>query len=50
MHIRGGEGIARKVDNPIMELVVTLRDEASLLAVVGVTYVKCRATSIPMLR
>ena len=44
--LRGVEGLARKVSNPITELVVTLRDEASLLAVKGVTYFKFRASYI----
>ena len=37
MHVRGGEGLARKVGNPITEIVVTRRDKASLLAVNGVS-------------
>ena len=36
MHVRGGETLNCKVGNPIMELVVTCRDEAALLTVKGV--------------
>ena len=50
MYVRGVEGLARKSGNPITELVVTRRDEASFLAVKGVADVKCRATSIAMIR
>ena len=39
-HVRWGEGLARKVGDPITEIVVTRRDEASLLAVKGVAYFK----------
>ena len=35
-HVRGGECLTCKVGNPIMELVVTCRDEAALLVVKGV--------------
>ena len=49
MNVHGGEGIARNFRDPIIELIVTLRDEASLLAVKGVAYVKCRATSIAII-
>ena len=48
--MRGGEGLARKVGNPITELVVTRRDKASLLAVNGVSDGKCRPTYIEMVR
>ena len=46
MHVRGGEGLAFKFGNPIMELVVTCRDQASIIAVKGVSYVEFRAISI----
>ena len=47
-HVRGGEGLYRMVEDPIMDLVVTCRDEASILAVKGVADVKFCATSITM--
>ena len=50
IQVRGGEGLTRKVGYPITEIVVTRRDEASLLAVKGVAYVKRRATSVAMVR
>ena len=50
MYVRGVEGLARKFGNPITELVVTRRDEASFLAVKAVTDVKFRATSIATVR
>ena len=34
-HVRGGEGLSCKVDDPIMELVLTLRDEATHIVVQG---------------
>ena len=40
MHVCGGEGITRKVGDPITKLIVTRRYEASLFAVKGVEYVK----------
>ena len=49
-HMRGGEVLARNVGDPITELVVTCRDNYSLLAVEGVADVKYRATSIAMVR
>ena len=49
-HVRGGEGLACKVGNPITYLVVMLYDEASLLAVKVVVNFKCRTTSIAMFR
>ena len=45
----GVKALLRKVGHPIMELVVTRRDEASLIAVEGVADVKFRATSITMI-
>ena len=45
-HVHGGEELAHKVKYTITELVVTRRDEASLISVKGVAYVKCCATSI----
>ena len=50
MQVCGGEGLDIKVGDPITELVVTRRDEASLLAFKGVEDVKFRATSIAMFR
>ena len=46
--VRGGEGLYHKVRNPLTELIVMRRDEASLLAVKGVSDVKCCATYIEM--
>ena len=37
--VRGGKGFACKVGKPIMELVVTSRDEAILLEIQGTKYV-----------
>ena len=48
--MHGGEGLACKVGESITELVVTRRDEASLIEVEGVADVKCRATSIEVFR
>ena len=45
-----GEGLALKVSNPITELAVTRRDEASLLVANGVTDGKCRPTPVSMVR
>ena len=50
VHVRWGEGLARKVGNTITELVMTRRDKASILAVKGVVDVKWRATSITVIR
>ena len=47
--MRGDEGLDRKADDTIMELFVTLRDEASILAVKCVEDIKFRATSTSML-
>ena len=47
--MRGGEGLARKVGDPITELVVTRR-EASLLAVEGMEDLKCHTASIEIFR
>ena len=47
-HMCGVEGLARKVGDPIMELVVTCRYEASLLEFQGEADVECHATSITM--
>ena len=41
--MRRGEGLASKVGNPIMEIVVTRHDEASLISVKAVADVKCCA-------
>ena len=49
-HVCWGEGLARKVGDLITELLVTRRDEASLLVVKGVADVKRRLTSISMFR
>ena len=49
-NLRGGEGLARKVGDPITELVVAFHDEAFLLAVKGLIDVKRCATSITMVR
>ena len=38
MHVRGGEGLARKVSVPITEIFVKHRNEAPLLAVEGATF------------
>ena len=46
----GVKALLRKVGHPIMELVVTRRDEASLIAVEGVADVKCHEKSITMSR
>ena len=48
MHVSGSEVNARKVDDPIMELVMTRRNEASLLAVKFVADFKCHTTSVTM--
>ena len=48
--MRGGEGLACKVGDPITELVVTLCAEASLLVVKDVSDVKYCAISIAMFR
>ena len=37
-HVRGGKSPARKICNPVTELIVTRRDEAAPLAVKGVAY------------
>ena len=37
-HVRGGESPACQIRNPVMELIVTRRDEAAPLAVKGVAY------------
>ena len=47
-HMRWGEGLARKVGNPITGLIVMRHDEASLSAVKEVADVKYRAISITM--
>ena len=39
-HVPVGEGLARKVGDPIMDIFVTRQDKASLLSVEGVAYVK----------
>ena len=44
--MRGGEYLSRKAGKYIIELVLIRRDEAFLLAVKGVEYVKCRAAYI----
>ena len=49
-HMRGDEGLARKVDNPITELIMTHLDEASLLSVEGVVDSKFCSKSIAMFR
>ena len=49
-HVCGGEGLSRKVGNPITELVATRRDEASLIAVKGTEDGKCRPTPVAMVR
>ena len=48
MHAHGGGGFAINVRYPIVDIVVKRSDEASLLAFIGVAYVKCRATSTAM--
>ena len=48
MHVWGGKGLDCKVGDPITELFVNCRDEASLLAVKGVACIKLCATSIAM--
>ena len=48
--MHGVEGLACKVCNPITDIVVTLCDEDSLLAVKGVSDGKCRPTYIEMVR
>ena len=50
MHVHAGEGPDRKVSNPIIELIVTRRDEASLLAVEGMSDGKCHTASITMVQ
>ena len=50
MHVREGDDLASKIGDPITELVVMRRDEASLLAVKGIIEVECHATSIVMFR
>ena len=50
MHVLGGEGIDRKVGDPITEFVVTHCDEISLFAVKGVADGKFRTTSIAMIQ
>ena len=50
MHVCGGEGLTRKVGSSIMEIIVTRRAEASLLAVECVLDVKFCTTSIAMVR
>ena len=49
-NVSGGEGLVCKVKNPITELVVMRRDDASLLSIKGVADVRCCATSITMVR
>ena len=49
-HVCGGEGLACKFYKPITEIIMTLRDEASLIAVEGISDVKCRSMSITMFR
>ena len=49
-HVHGGEGLDRKVDDPIIQLDMPRRDEAFLLAIEGVEDVKCHNTSISMFR
>ena len=49
-NVRGGGFLARKVGDPITELVVIRCDESYLLAVKGAEDIKCRATSILMIR
>ena len=48
VHVRGGEGLAYKVGEPIAELVVTLCGEAALLAVQGVENCEGYPSSITM--
>ena len=50
MHVCGVEGLACKARDPITELVVTCRDEESILTVKDVEDVKSRATSITLSR
>ena len=45
VHVRGGECFAGQVCNPVPELVMTLRDKASPLAIKGVTYGECGVVS-----
>ena len=45
-HMHEGEGLACNVGDPITDIVVTRRDEASLLAVEGMVDGKCRTVSI----
>ena len=47
-NVCGGEGLSRKVGDPVTEIVVTCCDDAPLLEVEGVADVKCRAKSISM--
>ena len=46
VHVRWGEGLGRNVGEPTTELVVTRRDEATLLAVQGVADCEGRPTDI----
>ena len=50
IHVHGGERLASKVNYPSTELVVTRRDEASLIEVKGVVYVKFRSKNTTMVR
>ena len=49
-HVSGGEGLASKVGNPIMDIIVMRWYKASLLAVNVVADFKFRAISIAMVR
>ena len=48
MHVRGGEGLGRKVGDPITELVVKRHDEVTLIVVQGVADFEGHLTSITM--
>ena len=45
-HVQGGKLFACESDDPIIELVMTSRDEAALLVTQGVTYIEFRIASV----
>ena len=50
MHMRGGEILTCKIDDPITDIVVTCHVEAALLAVKDVTNQEFCSTAVTMVR
>ena len=49
-HVRGGEGISRKVGDLVTELIGRRRGKESILAFEGMADRKCRPTPVAMVR